>query len=370
MAAITRTKRESGSSRKKLTGLFVGVITVVALLILVISNDNGESSPVSVGGADSLASLSWSSIIDFHINDTCNILPTVRSSGSYFLDSEINVGVSPDGLTPAFKVGSYYGEKIKYHMQTDISNFHLVKDLLKGKEGGLVLDIGANQGFYTYYLASLGMQVHAFEINEKNFKALQHGAEYNPREVADRVNLYPVGLGEKNARFDLKGSNYEGFLKEGKGGSILGVSLDCFAHHVRGNLDLSNVAFVKLDVEGFEIAVLKGGRNSLFKKGYSNMGGMIMEVGPNRWSRAQIDFATGAEEMRNLSTLFKESHVLLRSKSHAQSCPLSIGDILKDKKPREIDGGVQMFNVQIDEWEPLLSKMEKAGFDCNFFYNN
>ena len=46
---------------------------------------------------------------------------------------------------------------------------------------------------------------------------------------------------------------------------LLGVTFDCFAHHMQDTLDISNVAFVKLDVEGFEIAVLKGAQNSLFK---------------------------------------------------------------------------------------------------------
>jgi len=369
MALISKTKvkRRSRTSKcNKLAGCFVGGLAVVTF-ILVIS----DSEPSSLANEfNDLTSVSRSSNVDFHIDETCTNLPTVRPSGSYFLDSKIGGGDSPEGITPAFKVGSYYAEKVKHHMSTDQANFALVKELLKGKEGGLVLDIGANQGFYTYYLATLGMNVHAFEINEKNFKSLQHGAEFNPREVADRINLYPVGLGEKNARFSLKGANYEGFLKEGKGGSILGVSLDCFAHHSRGKLDLSQVSFVKLDVEGFEIAVLKGGRNSLFKKGFSNMGGMVMEVGPNRWNRAQIDFATGAAEMRNLSMLFKKSYVLLRSGTHAETCPLSIGDLVKDKKPRDVEGGVKMHAVQVDEWEPLLSFMEKKGYDCNFFYKN
>lgn len=311
-----------------------------------------------------------SSNVDFHIEETCTILPTIRASGPYFLDNKIQAGVSPDSVSPAFKVGSYYAEKVMFHMRTDQANFWLVKDLLKGQEGGLVFDIGANQGFYTYYLASLGMQVHAFEIDEKNFKSLQHGVEFNSREIADRVNLYPVGLGEKNARFGSHGANYEGFLKEVAGGSILGVSLDCFAHHMQKTLDLSNVSFVKLDVEGFEIAVLRGGRNSLFKKGLSNIGGMIMEVGPNRWNRADIELATGVAEMRDLSTLFKESYVLLRTTAHAATCPTTIGDGLKDNQPRDVIGGVKMFAVQVDEWEPLLSSMKKRGFDCNFFYKN
>ena len=352
-----------------MTFLVAAVFLVAFILVITNGGENGDfQSELNKMAA---ASVLPASNVDFHIDETCTSLPTVRPSGSYFLDSKIGAGITPDGMTPAFKVGSYYPEKVKYHIATDKGNFALIKELLKGKEGGLVLDIGANQGFYTYYLATLGMNVHSFEINESNFKALQHGAEFNPREVADRVHLYPVGLGEKNARFNMKGVNYEGFLKEGAGGSILGVSLDCFAHHSRGKLDLTQVSFVKLDVEGFEIAVLKGGQNSLFKKGFSNIGGMVMEVGPNRWKRAQIDLKTGVESMRHLSTLFQYSYVILRSGGgHVKTCPVSIGDIIKDKKPRDVEGDAKMYVVQDDEWEPLLSFMEKNDYDCNFFYKN
>jgi len=168
----------------------------------------------------------------------------------------------------------------------------------------------------------------------------------------------------------MKGGNYEGFLQQGRGGPILGVQFDCFAHHMLGKFDFSNIAFVKLDVEGFEIAVLKGAQNSLFsKEGYSKIGGMIMEVGPDRWGRAQIDLATGVEEMKKLSTHFKVSHVLMRSEGYAKTCPLSLGDDLSDKNPRLFDG-VKMFTIKIDEWGPLLAKMETNHFDCNFFYKN
>lgn len=303
----------------------------------------------------------------YHVDDSCKNLPTIRHSGTYFLDSTIKAGDSTKGLEPPFKVGSYFAAKVKYHMSGDIPNFRLMKNFLKGKEGGLAFDMGANQGFYSYYLATLGMQVHSFEINENNFKALQHGAEFNPKEVADRVHLYPVGLGQKNARFSMKGANYDGFLKEGLHGPILGVTFDCFAYHMRSKLDISNVAFIKLDVEGFEIAVLKGAQNSLFKPGTFNVGAMIVEVGPDRWGRASIDLATGVEEMEKLSMHFKESYILIRGDNQ---CSAAITEgVLSNKAPKTIDG-VNMFSVKIGEWGVLLEKMEKNHNDCNFFFKN
>ncbi len=165
-------------------------------------------------------------------------------------------------------------------MLGDKPHFDLIKELLQDKpKGGLTLDIGANQGFYTYYLAALGMEVHAFEIFQPNYVALYHGAEFNPREISERVHVYPVGLSSYNGRMRMGGSQYEGHLKKEGGGPILTVSFDCFAYHNLKNLGsklISDVAFVKLDVEGFEIAVLQGAKKSLFgKKG--NVGGMLME---------------------------------------------------------------------------------------------
>lgn len=309
------------------------------------------------------------SSVDFHVDEACKNLPSIRESGSYFLDKKIGAGESFETIRPPFKVGSYFADKVKYHMKDDRANFELIQKVVESKRGGLTLDFGANQGFYTYYMAALGMEVHAFEISESNFKALQHGAEFNPKEIADKVHLYPIGVGEKNARFGMQGANYEGFLKEGKGGPILGVTFDCFAHHTRDRLDFSNVAFVKLDVEGFEIAVLRGAKNSLFHRG-TTIGGMVMEVGPSRWKRSSIDFATGVDEMQHLASLFQNSYILVRSAGgYAKTCPLALVEDLSDKSPRQFETQ-NMHKVQMSEWSTLLEKMDSKDYDCNFFFTN
>ena len=89
-------------------------------------------------------------------------------------------------------------------------------------EGKLALDIGANQGCYTYFLAALGLEVHAFETSQDNFIAAQHGTECNSKEVSEKVHY---GLGEKNARFGMASDDFTGFLKEGNNSPILGYHL-------------------------------------------------------------------------------------------------------------------------------------------------
>ena len=310
--------------------------------------------------------------VDYNVDDACLALPTIRPSGTYFLDPEIKEGPSPEIMSPAFKVGSYLGAKVTNHMKDDWTTFQLIKSALIGEEGGLTFDFGANQGFFTYFLATIGMQVHSFEINEMNFRALQHGAEFNPKEVVERVHLYPVGMGKRNARFSMKGFDYSGFIHEGQGGPILGVTFDCFAHHMNGELDISETKLVKLDVEGFEMAVLRGMQNSLFAPGTKNVKAMVMEVGPDRWKRASIDLNGGIEDMRNLSRHFKKSFVLIRGD---RQCPTSLTEgVLSDNTPDALEqknsGEVMKFAVKMDEWAPLLTRMEKNRLDCNFWYEN
>ena len=159
---------------------------------------------------------------NYTVDDSCKAIPFIvpshdnknllmKDDGS----GPILPGSSPKHVVPSFQVGSHIGEHISSHMEdAAFEHFEVVKQVLKGKEGGLVFDIGANHGFYTYYLATLGMNVHAFEINKTIFRALEHGLKFNPKHVADRVHLYSIGLGDTNARFRVKGKNFEGYLSE------------------------------------------------------------------------------------------------------------------------------------------------------------
>ncbi len=318
------------------------------------------------------SSAASSSVVDASkVDSKCLDLPIIRPSGLTFLDNKVISVTSPKTITPTFKIGTLLGTKVASHMESDTVHFKLIKEVIdrQGSKGGLTFDLGANQGFFTYYLAALGMNVHSFEIYEPNFIPLQHGTYFNPKEIADRVNLYALGMTDEVGRFSLSGKDYGGFLQGGDDGAILGVSFDCFAFHTK--LDLSKVSFVKIDVEGYEIAALQGAQNSLFKKS-NNIGAMLIEVGPARWKRSQVDFNTGVNVMKKLSiTNFKNSYILIRrSGGHWESCPPQLVEgVLSDYKPREIDN-VNMYKVELDELRPLLDKMKAKDYDCNFWFTN
>lgn len=306
------------------------------------------------------------------VSGNCRNLPFIRPSGNFFFDPHIQNVTSVEGISPSFSLGSHYGEKVQRHMAADLNHFTLIKEALSQKKKGIAFDIGANQGFYTFYLASLGLEVHSFEIFESNYHSLQHGIFFNSKKIGRKVNVYPIGLGETTGRMQMRGSDYTGFLeKKTNTGNIQSLSFDCFVYH-RGDLNFENISFIKIDVEGFEISVLKGMRNSIFRNNNQSVGAMIIEVGPSRWKRANTNLFEGYAEMEKLSSFFVTNKVILRRKGagHYKSCPDEMLSLfLSDKNPRVIGTDV-LYNLKKNEIVNLLTEMERQGFDCNFWYLN
>ena len=128
------------------------------------------------------------------VDKNCTSSPFVKPRGNIFYDSNAHNVESLDKVKPLFRFGSLIGENYKYHMDIDTPDFHLIKEVYGENKltGGLSFGIGANQGFCAYYLALLGMNMHAFEIFEPNYKALQHRIFFNPPHIGSRVNVYPI----------------------------------------------------------------------------------------------------------------------------------------------------------------------------------
>jgi len=296
-----------------------------------------------------------------------NVLP-VKSTESFKSEKRFKKIESHPSIKPTFYIGSVI-KNVVYHMTTDTAMFEVIAEYLKSNKG-ITFDIGANQGFYTYFLATLGFDVHAFEIDKTNFKALQHGLLYNPTEVANRVQLYSMGLSDKNALLEKRGSSYDGYLVPAKKhsiGSVLSITSDCFAQHTKP--DLEHVAFVKIDVEGFEIAVLKGAQNSLFHPDVK-IGSLLMEVGPSRWERGNIGVDDGIREMKRMRNRFQKSFIFIRTGgSHEKSCSSELSAHLSDKGPRIFPEN-KLYAIETDEYEGLLRKMHETKSDCNFWFVN
>ena len=233
---VTLTKRNLSSPEdrpaKKICKVFNYFFIIASTILVMAWMTNGRMGSVrsfqneTVGSSSSgIRAASKSAFNSYNVNDKCKNLSQIRPSGEFFLEDKVQNVESAEGITPSFHLGSYLGDKVKYHMADDKVHFELIKELFQKKhtkKNALALDMGANQGFFTFFLASLGLDVHGFEIERNNFASLMHGRYFNPKDVGDRVYLYPIGLDQKINRFGMQGGLYEGFLKNSENGPILG----------------------------------------------------------------------------------------------------------------------------------------------------
>jgi len=151
----------------------------------------------------------------------------------------------------------------------------------------IVLDVGGNIGWFTLIAASLGHSVITFEPNRMNnlhtCESLRMNGWLREDKRNDLVELYEAGVGDKHGEvlelYDFPGKMNPGkatFSKArvGKGrkvGSIDMLSLDVIAEEKGWFQSRPNIAFVKVDVEGFELNVLRGASKMIAERLINNV---------------------------------------------------------------------------------------------------
>jgi FkbM family methyltransferase len=126
--------------------------------------------------------------------------------------------------------------------------------------GGVMLDVGANIGNHAVYLSDLFDEVHCFEPSPKIAARLSGNVRLNG---LSNVHVHRVGLGAAEALlpFEEVAENLglSRFDPNGEGPRLAITIGDKWVSD-RG---LERVDFIKIDVEGFELEVLKGLRQTI-----------------------------------------------------------------------------------------------------------
>lgn len=141
---------------------------------------------------------------------------------------------------------------------------------------GVFLDVGANQGEFTVYgggIATAG-RVLAFEPMLANLEKLRNNVAINH---FGNVSIFPVALGEKEGKGNLFTDPTKAFSERGANSGIgsliqsetrsspIGETTILTLDLVCEQENLSRVDLIKIDVEGGELAVLKGALATLQK---------------------------------------------------------------------------------------------------------
>ncbi len=121
------------------------------------------------------------------------------------------------------------------------------------------VDAGANRGVWSYLLSPLVPRVFAYEPNPKLFAVLKAGARSN-------VECFPYGLSDSDGAAELMIPGHDGRYSN-QGATLNPAKIGGAAHAVTrietrklDSLNLPPVGFIKIDVEGHEMAVLRGAK--------------------------------------------------------------------------------------------------------------
>jgi FkbM family methyltransferase len=171
----------------------------------------------------------------------------------------------------------FIGRRLYKHGAYEAGTIEFLKGYLRLQPGDIVLDVGANIGWFAVFfdrVAPEGAEVFAFEPDPVNFGLLTHNLRTNgcgkvtpvQRAVSDarrttRLYLYP----DKNrGRHSLVPSEGREVV------DVEAITLDEFMGDRAGR-----VRFLKMDIEGHEYAALAGAREVL-----RHLPALLMEYSP------------------------------------------------------------------------------------------
>ena len=177
--------------------------------------------------------------------------------GKYQINIKINNFIFEIDIRESIERKTYF---IKEYEKKRMDQLHHFSKKINSK---ILLDIGANIGFYSILSSDYFEKIYSYEPNERNFKVLKKNIENNKLK---NIKILNFGLGESKevlmGKSNTKGELFQtsGFAlnKDNKKGERVLVK--------KGDdvLQLKNKTLtIKIDVEGFEFFVLKGLKRTL-----------------------------------------------------------------------------------------------------------
>lgn len=193
----------------------------------------------------------------------------------------------------------------------------LVRYLVDGRRGAL--DIGANRGYYTFWLMRFARHVYAYEPNPANLFFLQF--------ARGNVTVLPHALSDQNGQATFRVMCRRGHAPDHRTGRLgaaiaaaAGDGLE-FPVQVRRLDDepMEDVGFIKIDVEGHEMQVLEGGRELIQREHPT----LLVEIESRHTGRPVAESIARVEAMGYMALALTEHGLrlahTLRPEEHLQA---------------------------------------------------
>ena len=175
------------------------------------------------------------------------------------------------------------------------------------KPGALCIDVGANAGVYVLqfaYWSGPNGRVIAFEPNPYACELLQRHIELN--NLTERVEVVPAAVSSEDGTATMFAADSDGMSRLGAPNELIAdrvkeitvpvVTLGGFCEERKLRPD-----WLFIDIEGFEIAALKGA-SRLIKESARDLN-IVVEMHPNLWASAHTTRASAEDVLADLGLI-------------------------------------------------------------------
>lgn len=177
--------------------------------------------------------------------------------GKYQINIKINNFIFEIDIRESIERKTYF---IREYEKKRMDQLHYFSKKINSK---ILIDIGANIGFYSILFSDRFERVYSFEPNERNFKVLRKNIGNNKLK---NIQVFNFGLGE-NEEVLIGNSNTKGELFQTSGFAISKDNKKGERVIIKKGDDFlqfkNKTLTIKIDVEGFEFFVLKGLKSTL-----------------------------------------------------------------------------------------------------------
>jgi len=159
---------------------------------------------------------------------------------------------------------------------------YILKDGCRQSPSPLVVDVGANIGYFTVYSASMGCRVESFEAVRKFASFFNRSLALNGWSDRSKIHVNAVDETERTVKFKIAEDAWGLSSVSPKGNYEVKTA-------VLDNEIREDVLLLKIDVEGVEDLVFRGMRNLLAEYDVKNLIVEIKETGDVAYKRKFIN---------------------------------------------------------------------------------
>ncbi len=278
----------------------------------------------------------------FRVAETSNVLPVSFKVATH--DNPGDVVKWMDDDVAHWDLMSWHFRWLDKHLNGEVKTYHCI-------------DMGGNHGFYSYFLAKQNCTVEMFEVQRDLIEVEKASVFLNHME--HEVLIHNLGVSDTDSKMHINGAGGTAFLTNSPTANSYTVSVTsadkCLFHRPK------HYAFVKIDVEGFEVRALHGLAETVAN---TVIEGFLIEIGPGRWDRASLTVPQGSELISGVLASKYLCYIIVRN---SDSCPTGAFATTSEKDIL-LSGASILKYLPWNDFLSVMKHMAERDYDCNFLF--